>query len=199
MSEVAVVEQSPKVENFYKISLSQEDAVSMYLQENDNVEMAPENWGISEKSAKRFNEKTIPTLIEKLADAQRNGDQEAINQAMSELRKYHRKGLIFVDMTTAHIEENGTYRKAEAAQLYDPYTQRLTIMKQTIAVSHFKNINLQVGQKLEELGRIQEFDVSENYIQGTAFDVTFAGNKENETNDRSAHHFTIKRSKRQPS
>lgn len=174
--------------NFKELKLN--DSISLYLSENKAEALNVQYWGIDDEAASKFNSATLPKLYSRLS---KEKDQEAQIEILEKIRAYQRKGLYFNGFTSANLtdESTGEITQVQAVKLYDPYLGGNIVMKQTIAVSIFQNINAQAGQYLLESGEIKSIDFNENYIQGWQFDVTFEGKKKNSTNSKSSHQFKI--------
>jgi len=165
-----------------------DEAKAAYLAVNNNASLSYNFW-----SFQNVKNENIPAKIakaeSKLAKAETDEDYQ---DAIQELRKYKRVGLVISRIMTIPVEYEGKTDMREVVIFYDPFTRGEVAMKQTIAVNTIKNLNIIGGQMLDG----EKFNPNHLYVKGEYVDIVYEGRHKNVGNEKESDLFDIKPSQR---
>lgn len=169
---------------------SAEEAKNAYLAKNLNSSMSHDFWSFEDVKDERDIPAKIKKAETKLAKAE---TEEDFQEAMEELRKYKRVGLLVSRFEEVPIDNEGEIIMRPAVIFYDPFTAKEITMKQTIAVNTIKGFNAKAGTFKDG----EEYDETQLYIRGIAIDCVYEGRKKNQNNNRLSDRVDIKLSNQQ--
>jgi len=177
MSSIAIVSTGKELP---KSSLTTEEMVNSLTVRGGNA-VLPEIWSISKEYAKIYQSHELSEWQRLLREAIDSGNEQVVQQLTEKIRMVYRTNLVFEDFRKVEIPIDSTKTNTvDVVALYDPYAKNIILMKYTIALSQFRNINKNMGEWLvandaEEFANYTQFNPNETYIKGFAFNLEFTG------------------------